>query len=57
MLSAHNDSFTSSLPICVPFIIFLLAVAKTSHTMLKTVGILVLFQILPLSIQLAVGLS
>ena len=58
MLSAYNDNFTSSLPICVLLFIFsLLAVAKTSNTILNGVGILVLFQSLPLSIQLAVGLS
>ena len=40
MLYAYNDNFTSSLPICIPFISFscLIAVARTSHTMLKRSG-------------------
>ena len=40
MSSANGDSFTSSFPICIPFISFtsLIAVARISRTMLKDSG-------------------
>ena len=40
MSSAYNDNFTSSLPVCVPFIAFycLIAVARTSDTVLNRSG-------------------
>ena len=40
MSSAYSDSFSTSFPICIPFISFvcLIAVARTSNTMLSKSG-------------------
>ena len=70
MSSANSDSFTSSFPICIPFISFcsLIAVAKTPKTVLYNSGesgkpCLVPdlsgngFSFSPLRTMLAVGLS
>ena len=70
MPSAHNDSFTSSFPICMPFISSscLIAVARTFNTMLNRSGESrnpcpvpdlsgKAFSFCSLSMMLAVGLS
>ena len=67
MSSAYNDNFTSSLPIWIPFIYCLIAVARTSITMLNRSGesgdpylvsdfIRKVFSFSPSSFMLAVGL-
>ena len=40
MSSANSESFTSSFPICIPFISFssLISISKTSKTMLNSHG-------------------
>ena len=70
MSSENSDSFTSSFPICIPFISFLslIAVVWTPKTMLNKIGgsgdpcpVPDLrgnsFRFSPLSMMLAVGLS
>ena len=70
MSTAKSDSFTSSFPVCIPFISFssLISVAKTTRTMLNNSGesgqpCLVPdlrgngFSFSPLRTMLAVGLS
>ena len=38
MSSANSDSYTSSFPVCIPFISSLIAVARTSKNMLNKSG-------------------